>query len=118
MSRRLNFVHNFTIIQLILNYRHFFGVLLTKECLLPWQFDLPLAGVDGTASGMADTFSLAMAAQSANDNFVVGVVCGVCQHQWSEGLHYQKTKVKRMGYMRSAMFFSLQKLNIFSKSKS
>lgn len=107
MSRRLNFVHNFTIIQLILNYRHFFGVLLTKECLLPWQFDLPLAGVDGTASGMADTFSLAMAAQSANDNFVVGVVCGVCQHQWSEGLHYQKTKVKRMGYMRSAMFFSL-----------
>ena len=107
MSRRLNFVHNFTIIQLILNYRHFFGVLLTKECLLPWQFDLPLAGVDGTASGMADTFALAMAAQSANDNFVVGVVCGVCQHQWSEGLHYQKTKVKRMGYMRSAMFFSL-----------
>jgi|GEM_PF-4520094 len=66
---------------------------LYKERLLPWQTDISSAEVEGVAISMADLFALQMAARGLNDNFVVGVRCGNCDHQWVEGLRYQNWTV-------------------------
>ena len=62
---------------------------LFKEHLLSWQTDARSAEVEGHALGIADSFSIQMAARGINDNFVVGVKCGNCGHQWVEGLRYK-----------------------------
>jgi hypothetical protein len=66
---------------------------LYKEHLLPWQTDMGLAEVEGHAFGMADTFSLQMAARGINDNFIISVKCGSCEHHWMEGVRYQNWTV-------------------------
>jgi len=62
---------------------------LYKEHLLSWQTDIASGEVVGQALGLPDSFSLEVAARGINDNFVVGVKCGHCGHQWVEGLRYQ-----------------------------
>ncbi len=62
---------------------------LYKEHLLSWQTDIASGEVVGLALGLPDSFSLEVAARGINDNFVVGVKCGHCEHQWVEGLRYQ-----------------------------
>ncbi len=66
---------------------------LYKEHLLPWQTDVSSASVEGSTTGLPDTFSLEMAARGINDNFVGSVICGACGHQWMEGLRYQNWTV-------------------------
>ena len=66
---------------------------LYKEHLLPWQADIDSAEVEGNAFGMADSFSLEMAARGVNDNFVISVKCGSCGHHWTEGVRYQNWTV-------------------------
>lgn len=83
---------------------------LYKEHLLPWQGDVSSAKTEGETVGIPDMFSLQMAANGINDNFVAGVECGKCGHHWVEGLRYQawtvvqcpncgvKNKVNSHGY--------------------
>jgi hypothetical protein len=66
---------------------------LYKEHLLPWQITLAAGEIDGHTFGLADTFSLEMAARGANDNFVISVRCGSCSHEWTEGVRYQSWTV-------------------------
>lgn len=66
---------------------------LYKEHLLPWQNDIAAADVEGHTIGMADTFSLQMAARGSNDNFVVSIECGNCTHKWMDGVRYQNWTV-------------------------
>jgi ssDNA-binding Zn-finger/Zn-ribbon topoisomerase 1 len=66
---------------------------LYKEHLLPWQTDINSAEIEGSTLGIADSFSLQMAARGINDNFVVKVKCGNCKHEWIEGLRYQNWTV-------------------------
>ena len=66
---------------------------LYKEHLLPWQADINSAEIEGNAFGMPDSFSLQMAGRGINDNFVVSVKCGNCEHEWIEGLRYQNWTV-------------------------
>jgi hypothetical protein len=65
------------------------------ERLLAWQTDLGSAQCEGRTAGMPDTFGLMMAAQGINDNFIVPVKCGKCEHVWSDGLRYRKVTVVR-----------------------
>jgi DNA-directed RNA polymerase subunit RPC12/RpoP len=65
------------------------------ERLLPWQTNISSAQCEGHISRMADPFGLEMAAKGFNDNFVVPVKCGNCEHEWSDGLRYQKMTVVR-----------------------
>jgi hypothetical protein len=66
---------------------------LYKERLLPWQTDISSAEIEGHTLGMADSFSLQMAAMGRNDNFVISVECGSCGHNWMEGVRYQNWTV-------------------------
>ena len=66
---------------------------LYKEHLLPWQTDIESAEIEGHTLGIADSFSLQMAARGVNDNFVISVRCGNCDHQWTEGVRYKNWKV-------------------------
>lgn len=68
---------------------------LYLEKLLPFQKDLASAQIDGSTCAMPDMFGLQMAARGINDNFVVKVECGKCQHQWPEALRYQNKTVVR-----------------------
>lgn len=66
---------------------------LYKEHLLPWQTNIGSAEIEGHTFGMADSFSLQMAARGANDNFVISIECGNCKHHWTEGIRYQNWTV-------------------------
>jgi hypothetical protein len=66
---------------------------LYKERLLPWQTDMASAEAEGVTLGMAGQFALQAAARGINDNFVVGVKCGNCDHHWVEGLRYKNWTV-------------------------
>lgn len=65
------------------------------ERLLPWQKDVSSAQCEGHLSRFPDPFALEMAAKGFNDNFVVPVKCGKCEHEWTDGLQYQKVTVVR-----------------------
>ncbi|MBN1202439.1 MAG: hypothetical protein JXJ20_11330 [Anaerolineae bacterium] len=68
---------------------------LYLERLLPWQTDLSKATVTGACNLVPDMFSLQMAARGINDNFINTIQCGSCEHEWQDGLRYQKTTVVR-----------------------
>jgi ssDNA-binding Zn-finger/Zn-ribbon topoisomerase 1 len=65
------------------------------ENLLPWQRDIGAAQCDGQLASFPDMFGLQMAAKGYNDNFIVQVKCGKCEHEWSDGVQYQKLTVVR-----------------------
>jgi hypothetical protein len=65
------------------------------ERLLPWQMDVASAQCEGHLTRFPDTFGLQMAAKGINDNFVVPVKCGKCEHEWTDGLRYQNVTVVR-----------------------
>jgi len=62
---------------------------LYKGHLLPWQTDIGAAEIEGQAFGLADSFSLQIAARGFSDNFVISIECGNCGHHWTEGIRYQ-----------------------------
>jgi len=66
---------------------------LFKERLLSWQTDISEAEIEGHIFGLADSFSLTMAANGTNDNFVISVECDNCEHHWIEGVRYQNWTV-------------------------
>jgi ssDNA-binding Zn-finger/Zn-ribbon topoisomerase 1 len=68
------------------------GLFLEK--LLPWQTDVGSAECDGTL-GSYNLFGLQGAARGWNDNFVVGVTCGKCQHEWKDGIRYNNLTLVR-----------------------
>jgi len=69
---------------------------LYLEKLLPWQTDLASAECEGTIIPMSwSLFGLRMAARGFNDNFIVKVRCGKCEHEWLDGVRYQNTTVVR-----------------------
>jgi phage FluMu protein Com len=68
---------------------------LYLERLLSWQTNLASAQCEGSTAGIPDTFSLTMAAQGINDNFIVPVRCGQCGHIWTDGLRYRGQTVVR-----------------------
>jgi ssDNA-binding Zn-finger/Zn-ribbon topoisomerase 1 len=62
--------------------------------LLPFQKNLSLAQCEGNHSSFS-WFGVNMAARGISDNFVGGVICGSCGHEWKDGLRYaNKTVVK------------------------
>lgn len=69
---------------------------LYLERLLPWQMNIRSAECEGHIIPMSHTtFGLQMAAKGFNDNFIVKVQCGKCEHQWLDGVRYQKITVVR-----------------------
>lgn len=67
---------------------------LYLEHLLPWQLDLKIAQVDGLCVPN-EIFGMEMAAKGHNDNFVVKIMCGKCEHNWLDGVRYQNDTVVR-----------------------
>lgn len=69
---------------------------LYLEHLLPWQTNISSAKCTGTIILMSHSnFGLNSAARGFNDNFIVKVQCGKCEHQWSDGVRYQNITVVR-----------------------
>jgi hypothetical protein len=68
---------------------------LYLEHLLPWQTTLSSANCEGHTASFPDMFGLQMAAKGFNDNFIVLVKCGSCEHEWSDGVRYENTTVVR-----------------------
>jgi HEAT repeat protein len=69
---------------------------LFLEHLLPWQTNLSSVECEGTFIGMSwSSFSLDMAARGNNENFILKVQCGKCQHQWYDGVRYQSITAVR-----------------------
>jgi len=69
---------------------------LYLERLLSWQTKISSAKCEGDIIPMSwSMFGLEMAAKEFNDNFIVKVQCGKCEHQWLDGVRYQKTTVVR-----------------------
>ena len=68
---------------------------LFLENLLAWQKDTSRAECDGRVAKIPATFALAGAARGVNDNFVVEIACGKCEHVWPDGLRYQNTTAVR-----------------------
>lgn len=65
------------------------------ERLLPFQLDINSAKYEGSICGMPDIIGLQYAARGICDNFIVGMECGQCKHQWIDGLRYQNITVVR-----------------------
>lgn len=63
--------------------------------LLPFQTNLSLEECEGTYTSFS-WHSLSLAAQVAtSDNFIAGIICGSCKHEWEDGLRVtNKTIVK------------------------
>jgi phage FluMu protein Com len=63
------------------------GVYL--ERLLQWQADLARVECDGSILTIANSSTVAAAADDMSDNFTAIVKCGKCDHGWLDGLRYQ-----------------------------
>jgi len=69
---------------------------LYLERLLSWQTNISSAKCEGAIITMSwSMFGLEMAAKGFNDNFIVKVQCGKCEHQWLDGVRYQNLTVVR-----------------------
>ncbi len=69
---------------------------LYLEHLLPWQMDISSAKCEGDIIPMSwSRFGLEGAAKGFNDNFIVTVRCGKCEHQWLDGIRYQNITIVR-----------------------
>ena len=68
---------------------------LYLEHLQPWQMNLASANCEGHTASFPDMFGLQMAAKGFNDNFIVLIKCGSCDHEWSDGVRYQNVTVVR-----------------------
>lgn len=69
---------------------------LYLERLLSWQTDISSAKCEGAIIPLSwSMFGLEMAAKGFNNNFIVKVQCGECEHQWLDGVRYQNLTVVR-----------------------
>jgi hypothetical protein len=86
---------------------------LYKERLLPWQYEIGSAAVEGSAIGFPNLFSLNMAARKISDNFIVSVECGSCKHDWIEALRYQDWTVVECPICHKLNKINSDRFNVF-----
>lgn len=68
---------------------------LYLENLLPWQLRPDGADCVGRVRSVPNTFGMVSAARGTVDNFVAGVRCGRCDHDWYDGLRFQAVTAVR-----------------------
>jgi len=68
---------------------------LYLERLVPFQLDIDSAECEGSICGMPTPNSLQYAVNELADNFVVGIRCGKCSHEWEDGIRYKNKTVVR-----------------------
>jgi ribosomal protein S27E len=69
---------------------------LFLENLLPWQYDDAAAEHQGGIIGvLTEATGFVAIDQGSTDNFIVGVRCGNCGHEWEDGVRYQNATAVR-----------------------
>jgi phage FluMu protein Com len=89
---------------------------LYLERLLPWQKNIESAKCEGAFIFMSwTTFGLTVAAKGINDNFVLTVQCGKCEHKWQDGVRYQNITIVRCPKCKTLNKINTNNIHVVSK---